>query len=68
MQFLVDLCRPSQLTVGPFLRGFYFSGVRPIIVTEAAPAPRQAEPQSFSGAAGATGHLPHGAGEQPRRP
>ena len=30
VQFLVDLCRPSQLTVGPFLRGFYFSGVRPL--------------------------------------
>ncbi len=39
VQFLVDLCRPSQLTVGPFLRGFYFSGVRPIIVEESAPAP-----------------------------
>jgi type VI secretion system protein ImpL len=38
VQFLVDLCRPSQLTAGPFLRGFYFSGVRPVIVQEAAPA------------------------------
>ncbi len=37
VQFLVDLCRPSQLTVGPFLRGFYFSGVRPVIINEAAP-------------------------------
>lgn len=43
VQFLVDLCRPSQLTVGPFLRGFYFSGVRPVIVQEAAPA---AEPRA----------------------
>ncbi len=25
-QFLVDLCRPSQLSVNPFLRGFYFVG------------------------------------------
>jgi type VI secretion system protein ImpL len=55
VQFLVDLCRPSQLTVGPFLRGFYFSGVRPIIVTEAAPVARQAEPQQMGGAGGATG-------------
>ncbi len=31
VQFLVDLCRPSQLTTGPFLRGFYFTGVRPVI-------------------------------------
>ena len=36
VQFLVDLCRPSQLRAGPFLRGFYFSGVRPVIVREAA--------------------------------
>lgn len=27
-QFLVDLCRPSHLRSGPFLRGFYFTGVR----------------------------------------
>ena len=26
VQFLVDVCRPSQLRAGPFLRGFYFSG------------------------------------------
>jgi len=39
VQFLVDLCCPSQLTVGPYLRGFYFSAVRPVIVQEAAPAP-----------------------------
>src|SRR5207249_3264143 len=39
VQFLVDLARPSQLTTGPFLRGFYFSGVRPIMVNEMAPAP-----------------------------
>ena len=38
--FLAELCRPSQLTVSPFLRGFYFSGIRPVIVNEAAPAPR----------------------------
>ena len=31
-QFLLDLCRPSQLGVSPFLRGFYFSGVRPVFV------------------------------------
>ena len=27
-QFLVDLCRPSHLRSGPFLRGFYFTGIR----------------------------------------
>jgi type VI secretion system protein ImpL len=33
-QFLVDLCRPSHLRSGPFLRGFYFTGIRQV---EAAP-------------------------------
>ena len=34
-QFLVDLCRPSHLRTSPFLRGFYFSGMR--MVESAAP-------------------------------
>ncbi|HEX6534378.1 MAG TPA: ImcF-related family protein [Gemmatimonadaceae bacterium] len=34
VQFLVELGKPSQLQVSPFLRGFYFAGVRAIIVTE----------------------------------
>ena len=57
VQFLVDLCRPSQLSVGPILRGFYFTGVRPIIINEAAPV-AAAAPQQQAGygtAAGATG-------------
>jgi type VI secretion system protein ImpL len=37
VQFLLEVCRPSQLTLGPFLRGFYFTGVRPVIITEDAP-------------------------------
>ena len=41
VQFMVDLCRPSQLTVGPLLRGFYFTGVRPVVITDA-PARAQA--------------------------
>lgn len=32
--FLVELCRPVQLGVSPFLRGFYFTGVRPIVVRD----------------------------------
>jgi type VI secretion system protein ImpL len=57
VQFLVDLSKPSQLRAAPFLRGFYFSGVRPVTVTEMsqAQAPRQAERQSFEAGAGATG-------------
>ncbi|MBS1833458.1 MAG: hypothetical protein JST65_12115 [Acidobacteria bacterium] len=35
VQFMVDCCRPSQLKASPFLRGFYFSGVRPITVSAA---------------------------------
>jgi type VI secretion system protein ImpL len=35
VQFMVDCCRPSQLKASPFLRGFYFSGVRPITVSSA---------------------------------
>ncbi|HVN06478.1 MAG TPA: type VI secretion protein IcmF/TssM N-terminal domain-containing protein, partial [Bryobacteraceae bacterium] len=48
VQFLVDLCRPSQLTVGPYLRGFYFSAVRPVIIQEAAPVETRA-PQARTG-------------------
>jgi type VI secretion system protein ImpL len=39
VQFLVDVCRPSQLRSGPFLRGFYFSGVRPVAAAEAPAGP-----------------------------
>ncbi|MCU1292207.1 MAG: ImcF domain protein, partial [Bryobacterales bacterium] len=44
VKFLLELCRPSQLGVGPFLRGFYFAGVRPVIVNDEAAAPIE---QSF---------------------
>lgn len=50
-EFLVELCRPSQLGSSPFLRGFYFTGVRAIIVNDpaagdapAVQAPRSAAP------------------------
>jgi type VI secretion system protein ImpL len=36
-QFLLDLCRPSQLQVNPVLRGFYLTGVRPRIVSDVGP-------------------------------
>jgi type VI secretion system protein ImpL len=36
VQFLVELCKPSQLRTSPFLRGFYFSGVRPVLVDDSA--------------------------------
>ncbi len=39
VQFLVDLARPSHLGTNPFLRGFYFTGVRPVVVDDVAAAP-----------------------------
>jgi type VI secretion system protein ImpL len=46
VQLLVDVCRPSQLRSSPFLRGFYFSGVRPVVISDVAPAAaRPAGPQ-----------------------
>src|SRR5579864_3823532 len=71
VQFLVDLARPSQLTTGPFLRGFYFSGVRPIFVSEVTPA--QAAPsqqqQGFESSKEATGFFRMGqAMQQPAPP
>src|SRR5207253_1717210 len=56
VQFLVDLCRPSPLTVGPFLRGFYFCGVRPIVVGDQAPAavPSRASKEAYAIESGAT--------------
>ncbi|MDX2270106.1 MAG: ImcF-related family protein [Bryobacter sp.] len=40
-QFLVDVCRPSQVAVSPFVRGFYFTGVRPVVVSDAAGTQRR---------------------------
>ncbi|MBI2690260.1 MAG: hypothetical protein HYX27_28470 [Acidobacteria bacterium] len=57
VQFLVDLCKPSQLRTSPFLRGFYFSGVRPIVVDDSAglqAARQQHAPAIDPAAAGAT--------------
>jgi type VI secretion system protein ImpL len=56
VQFLVDLCQPSQLTVGPFLRGFYFTGVRPIVINEVAPVAAAPQGQAgYGSASSATG-------------
>ena len=41
VRFLVDLGKPSQLRLNPFLRGFYFSGVRPLVKNEAVAARAQ---------------------------
>ncbi len=69
VQFLVDLCRPSQLSVGPLLRGFYFTGVRPIVINEAAPVAAAAPQQqsNYGRATGATGIFKAG-GQAPAAP
>ena len=48
VQFLTDLCRPSQLGTSPFLRGFYFSGVRPVSISDIVPA-AQVQPVEEAG-------------------
>jgi type VI secretion system protein ImpL len=53
--FLVDLCRPSQLATTPFLRGFYFSGVRPMVVEEVEAAPAAPAQPQYGAQQGATG-------------
>jgi type VI secretion system protein ImpL len=58
VQLLVDVCRPSQLRTGPFLRGFYFSGVRPVVINAPGPAlikDEQMTPGAGEGAIRATG-------------
>ncbi|MGA3212480.1 MAG: ImcF-related family protein [Terriglobales bacterium] len=52
VQFLADLGRPSHLQANPFLRGFYFSGARAVVVDEmsqAAPV-AAAQPEAGGGA------------------
>lgn len=54
-QFLVDLARPSHLSSNPFLRGFYFTGVRPVLVEDVvAAAPLPVEEAETGYDAGAT--------------
>lgn len=51
--YLVELARPSQLNANPYLRGFYFTGVRAHVVEQMVSAPAQA-PQAAPADAGAT--------------
>jgi type VI secretion system protein ImpL len=52
VQFLLELCRPSELQVSPFLRGFYFTGVRAVVLNEGAAAPAAAAAQPAMAALG----------------
>ena len=38
-QYLVELCKPSQLSANPYLRGFFFTGIRARMVERMASAP-----------------------------
>jgi len=47
-QYLLELCKPSQLSANPYLRGFYFTGLRAQMVEQivgAAPTPVQSPAQ-----------------------
>ncbi len=48
---LVDICRPGPARIAPFLRGFYFTGVRPMLVTAARPAEEKEEAPQAEAAA-----------------
>ena len=51
--FLIELCRPTQLGSSPQLRGFYFTGARPVVVSDVAQAPA-ARPAAAAATADAT--------------
>jgi type VI secretion system protein ImpL len=51
VRLLTELDRPSQLVMAPFVRGFYFSGVRPII-TEIVTQPAETRQRERPAAAG----------------
>lgn len=65
VDFLVELTRPSQLGINPFLRGFFFSGMRAVIVEDvaSAPVPSQA---TRPVASGATSVFSIGGGQMPQ--
>ena len=51
--YLVELARPSHLNANPYLRGFYFTGVRAHTIEQMVSAPAQA-PKAAPAEAGAT--------------
>ena len=70
VQFLVELCKPSQLRASPFLRGFYFCGVRPVIVQDSAPVMQQPQQpqQQYGLQSGATQVFKSPGFQQPQQP
>ena len=43
-EYLVELCKPSQLSANPYLRGFYFTGVRAQTVERETSSPARVAP------------------------
>ncbi len=68
VQFLVDLLRPSQLGTNPFLRGFYFTGVRPIVVDDVVAAPVMVAEAAESSMGGGATQIFRGVGQQAAPP
>ena len=56
-EMLVELTMPSQLHSSPFLRGYYFTGVQPVFVTDSPSLPHAAQAQRASVAAPAATHV-----------
>ena len=65
-QYLVEVCKPSQLSANPYLRGFYFTGIRARIVERAVSAPAAVE-RSVAQDAGATQYINLSAGRPAAR-
>ncbi len=66
VDFLREVGRPSELEVGPVLRGFYFTGVQAVIVTDASSQPAASAQAQDGAIETATGvfALPGGARRQ----
>ena len=54
VQMLVDICRPTQMPNNPYLRGFYFCGVRPLIVEDVVAPATERSAAAEAGPRGAT--------------
>jgi type VI secretion system protein ImpL len=63
-EFLVELSRPSQLAINPFLRGVYLTGIRPVVeigALDPAPVLAPQAPASATGIFTATPRAPRAA-------
>ncbi len=68
VQFLVDLARPSHLGTNPFLRGFYFTGVRPVVMEDVVAAPAAPAEGAEAGYGGGATQIFRGVGAPPPPP